>query len=88
MTKETLTKANYLLKSIKEFNNALNCFEDKYENGAIYDRTAKLVFDVDDLDGGREFIPVPMILSNEIISFLKSEIKKKIAEYEKEFHEL
>ena len=84
----TLNKANELNKKIKEYQEALNCFEYKYgdNNEATFDRTPKIVLDVDDLDNGREQIAIPMVLSDELISFLKAEIIRGRDEAVREFN--
>lgn len=71
-----LNKANALNRKIKEYEEALECFEHRYgdENEFVFDRTPKILLDVDDLDGGREQLPIPMILSDELIKFLKEQI--------------
>ncbi len=76
MTQETLMKANSLNKKICDYQNALNCFEYTDHGGEIYDRTPRLVLDVDDLDEGRERIDVPMVLSEYLIGIIKQEIQK------------
>lgn len=70
----TLEKANELNKKIKEFQGALNCFqwEEEYGGGTTYPR---LIIEFDGPDG-REEQPLPMNLSDALVSFLKSEIIK------------
>lgn len=86
----TLDKANNLNRKIKEFQQALNCFEYNYgeKDAEKFDRTPRLILDVDDLDNGREQIDIPMNLSNELISFLKTEIIKGRDKAVKEFNAL
>ncbi|STC94785.1 hypothetical protein [Chryseobacterium carnipullorum] len=40
------------------------------------------------MDGGREDIPLPMILSEALIVLLKSEIEKNLLEAKKQFEEI
>lgn len=89
MNIETLHKANELYRKIKDYEEALNCFEYKYaDNEESYDRTPRLILDVDDLDNGREQIAIPMILSKEMVSFLKTEIIKGRDKAVREFNSL
>jgi hypothetical protein len=70
----TLTKANQLNQKIKEFSEALNCFEwDKEYGGGT--TNPRLIIEFDGCDG-RETQPLPMTLSNALVSFLKEEIIK------------
>jgi len=68
----TLEKANELNKKIKEFQQALNCFqwEQEYGGGTTNPR---LIIEFDGGDG-REVQPLPMNLSDETVSFLEFEI--------------
>lgn len=70
----TLEKANELNRKINEFQQALNCFqwEDEYGGGTTNPR---LIIEFDDCDG-RETLPLPMNLSDALVSFLKAEIIK------------
>ena len=70
----TLEKANELNKKIREFQQALNCFqwEEEYGGGSTKPR---LIIEFDGADG-REEQPLPMNLSDVMVSFLKAEIIK------------
>lgn len=85
-----LNKGNQLRKQINEYEAALDCFEYKYGEKIelTYDRTPQIILNVDDLDGGRENLHLPMALSDEIINVLKSEIHKNLAKLKKDFKEL
>ncbi|MBD8081108.1 hypothetical protein [Chryseobacterium caseinilyticum] len=82
-----MNKANALNKKIKEYEEALNCFEHRYgeNNEFVFDRTPKILLDVDDLDDGREQIPIPMILSDELAEFLKEQILSNLNLAKEEF---
>ena len=86
----TLKKANELQNRIKEYELALECFEERYgeNNEHIYDRTPQIILNVDDLDGGRENIPLPMVLSNGMVEFLKVEIESALEIARTEFENL
>ena len=81
-----LEKANELNKKIKEFQQALNCFqwEQEYGGGTTNPR---LIIEFDDVDG-RETQPLPMNLSDTVVSFLKAEIIKGRDAAVSEFNEL
>lgn len=70
----TLEKANELNKKIREFQQALNCFQwdQEYGGGSTNPR---LIIEFDGADG-REKQPLPMNLSDVMVSFLKAEILK------------
>ena len=70
----TLEKANELNRKIREFQQALNCFqwEEEYGGGSTNPR---LIIQFDGPDG-RENTPLPMNLSNGLVKFLKAEIIK------------
>lgn len=70
----TLEKANELNRKIKEFQQALNCFQldQEYGGGSTNPR---LIIEFDGADG-REEQPLPMNLSDALVSFLKAEIIK------------
>lgn len=71
---KTLEKAYELNRKIKEFTEALNCFQwsDEYGGGSTNPR---LIIEFDGGDG-REEQPLPINLSDELTSFLKAEIIK------------
>ena len=73
----TLEKANDLNRRIKEFTEALNCFEWTHpEDETIkYSTNPRLIIDFEGGDG-REQIKLPMNLSNNLVEFLKEEIIK------------
>jgi len=93
MNKETLKRANALDKKIKECDEALNCFEYTYtdhegKNPQVYNRTPRLIIDVDDLDNGREQIALPFNLSNTFIDFITREVKNQKEKSINEFKSL
>lgn len=67
----TLEKANELNRKIKEFTEALNCFEWE-EEGKKYSTNPTLIIEFDRDD--REQQRLPMNLSNELVAVLKTEI--------------
>jgi hypothetical protein len=69
----TLEKANALNKKIKEFTEALNCFEWGEEYG-WHSTNPKLIIEFDGGDG-RERQLLPMNLIDALVGFLKTEIK-------------
>ena len=73
----TLEKANELNKKIKEFTEALNCFEWTHptDESQKFSTKPRLIIDFDGIDG-REQIALPMNLSDTLVSFLKAEIIK------------
>jgi len=73
----TLGKANELNRKIKEFNEALNCFEWTHPEDETqkFSTKPRLIIDFDGGDG-REQIELPMNLSNTLVAFLKEEIIK------------
>jgi hypothetical protein len=73
----TLEKANGLNKKIKEFTEALNCFEWTHpeDESKKISTKPRLIIDFDGGDG-REQIALPMNLSDKLVSFLKAEIIK------------
>jgi len=79
-----LRKANDLDKKIREFTEALNCFEwpDKVSTNP------RLIIEFDDDEGGRSSIKLPMELSNNLIDWLKTEITKNRQNVVNEFNEL
>jgi len=70
----TLEKANDLNRKIKQFNNALDCFqwEAEYGGGTT---NPQIIIEFDGCDG-REQQPIPMFLSDEMLGFLKESIIK------------
>ncbi len=87
MTQETLNKAKALEQKIKEFKQALTCFEVEW-NGEVISATPKLIIDFDDFDGGRDQVMIPMQLNKSLIDFLKEEIKNGLHQAETEFQNL
>lgn len=73
MDKVTLIKANELDRKIKEFTEALNCFQWPDDYGGV-STNPRIVIEYDDGDG-RASQPLPMNLSNELVEFLKREIR-------------
>ena len=69
----TLEKANELNKKIREFQEALNCFEWENEYGG-HSTNPRLIIEFD--RDGREQQLLPMNLSNELVKILKEEIIK------------
>jgi len=73
MKTETLNKANDLNRKIREFSEALNCFEwTPEETKSPVSLNPRLIIEYD--NDGREQMEIPMNLSNELIDFLKKEI--------------
>jgi hypothetical protein len=71
----TLEKANALNRKIREFSEALNCFEwIPEENADPISLNPRLIIEYD--NDGREQMPVPMNLSNALVAYLKEEIIK------------
>ena len=73
----TLGKANELNKKIKELTESLNCFEFTHpkDESKKYSTNPRLIINYDGGDG-RETLPLPMNLSDALVSFLKAEIIK------------
>lgn len=87
----TLEKANELNRKIKEFSEALNCFEwqpycDEERKDIRVSTNPELIIEFD--GDGREQIKLPMNLSGMLVEFLKKEIRKGRDEIVKEFNEL
>ncbi len=70
----TLEKANELNKMIKEYQQTLRCFEWEKEYGGA-STNPRLIIEFDGPDG-REQQPIPMVLSDVLVSYLKEEIIK------------
>lgn len=91
MKTEKLEIANNIHKRINMYKNALCCFEienPKYE-GKMESLEPKLAIEhIDDEWEDRAVTVLPDILSDDFIEILKSHIKTKIVELEKEFEEL
>lgn len=71
----TLEKANELNRKIKEFGDALICFEFPQEYGGG-STNPRIIIEHDGFDNDREETKLPMNLSDNLISFLKDEIIK------------
>lgn len=86
-----LNTANDLHKKIKEFVEALNCF-DYYEPElaelAPVSRNPRLIVEFDADEGGRQTVKIPMNLSNVLITQIKEAIKTKMAKTVEEFNQL
>lgn len=96
MEKTTLNKANELDKKIREFNQALECFEWSYpgeekpssdENYLKHSTNPRLIIDFDGPDG-REQQTIPMVLSDTLITILKNTIEELRDKTIKEFKNL
>jgi hypothetical protein len=76
MTAETLAEANELNKSIREFQQALNCFEwENPEDPTIkISLNPRLIIEFDGDDECREQRKVPMNLSSAFVDFVKLEL--------------
>ncbi|MFH2032067.1 MAG: hypothetical protein ABIJ40_15840 [Bacteroidota bacterium] len=71
----TIDKANELNQKIREFSEALNCFEwTPIENEPPVSLNPRLIIEYD--NDGREQTAIPMNLSNAMVEFLKTEIIK------------
>lgn len=90
MELSTLQRANELQARIRAFETALECFEEKYGENEEYtfNKTPQIIINIDDGDGGRENIPIPMVLNNGLIDFLKVEIESTLEETKTEFENL
>jgi len=87
MDKLKLDQANKLNQKIREFSEALNCFEWKHsEDSEPISLNPRLIIEFD--GDGREQIVLPMNLNNEMIAFLKSAIKQGLEEATNEFDAL
>jgi len=75
MDTTTLKRANELNQKIKEYSEALNCFEWESENEIKVSTNPHLIIEFDGEDG-REQIKLPMNLSDVMVGFLKQEIIK------------
>jgi len=75
MNLTTLEKANALNNKIKEFNQALNCFQWEDGAGNFHSANPRLIIQYDGGDG-REEQPLPMNLSNTFVTLLKAEISR------------
>ena len=80
MATKKIEKANELSKKINEFTEALNCFEwqpynDPKREHIRISTNPKLIIEFDGVDG-RDAVPLPMNLSDALVSFLKAEIIK------------
>lgn len=70
----TLERANELNRKIRECKETLDCFD--LRNGEmIYSLNPRLIIEFEGGDG-REQHPLPLNLSNELVSFIKAEIVK------------
>ena len=89
MDDEKLQQANKLKQRINEFKEALNCFEWTHPEDVSlkYSTDPRLIIEFNGGDG-REQIPLPLILSNEFILFMKQEIGNGLQAAEKEFEDL
>lgn len=91
MTTEILDKANALQRNIKDFQNALECFQyeigDEHEK-KIFDRKPRIIFEVDDSDEMPEQIKVPLYLNDQFVALLKKEIQQQLATTKNEFADL
>jgi hypothetical protein len=92
MEKETLFEANKLNKKIKDLEEAKGCFyfyvsEDDEKLTSI-STNPKLFIEVDDCEGGREKIEIPVEVNNELIVVLQNEIEKTLAKAKKRFKDL
>lgn len=92
MDYQKLQKANSIKKQIDEHQEALNCFEwpgiPDHGLKEPLTRHPQLIIEVDDCDDCREQIKLPMVLSNELIGFLKSVIIENKRKLESEFESL
>ena len=91
MDTTTLQKANILNQQIKDFTEALNCFE--YQPYSDHERfeekvstNPRLIIEYD--NDGREQIELPMELNEILVDFLKSAIKEGLETAIQEFNAL
>lgn len=74
----TLNEANRLNQKIEKLSETLSCLEREH-NGKTYTTNPILFLEFDEeFDDGRARLPLPMNLSDMLISFLKAEIVKQI----------
>ena len=88
MDTTTLEKANKLNTQIKDFSEALNCFEHQMDGStSIISLNPRLIIEFDDCDD-RQQVALPMTLSKTLTDFLKAEIKKELKKSVNEFNAL
>jgi hypothetical protein len=88
----TLEKANELNRKIKQFSEALNCFEmepycDGERNNVRVSTNPQIIIEYDGGDE-RELIKIPMALNEVLINFLLKEIKTGLDKTVEEFNAL
>lgn len=89
MTKEQLDKGNELANKIRDFENALNCFEWKFSAQAPPASTnPRIIIEYDDYDDVRSQIALPMNRSDTLVDLLKSTIKEKLGKAQDELDKL
>lgn len=90
MENSTLEKANNLNKKIKEFKEALECFESTHpeDETITYSTNPALIIEFDDEDEMRRQLKLPMVLSDSLTGFLKTTIKAQLKMAEDQFKAL
>lgn len=93
---ENLKRGNEIQKLLKSFEEALNCFEYKHagdgesllENQISTNPKLMLEFDDYSNEGDKSIIPVPNVLSDDLIGLIKQGILLNIQLLESEFNDL
>jgi len=93
---ENLERGNEIQKQLKSFEEALNCFEYKFggDGETLLDNpistNPKLMLEFDDYsnEGDRSIIPIPNVLSDDLIDMIKHGIILNIKSLESEFIDL
>jgi hypothetical protein len=83
----TLKRANELNEKIKVLQEVLNYFEWSEEDGGG-SRNPGIIIEYDDEDGVRSREKIPIQLSNDVVTTLKSEVKKARDGFVVEFNNL
>ncbi len=86
MEREKLEKANELDKKIREYKEALNCFQWEDNDGGLHSTNPALIIEFD--NDGREQIKLPMTLSDSVVNLLKEIITASLETTQKEFNNL
>lgn len=87
----TLKTGNELHQKMKEFEEALNCFDwynPETPEATPVSRNPRLIVEFDDDEDGRSTVKIPMNLSDVLIKHIKDAIKTKMSKTFKEFESL
>ncbi|PIF33012.1 hypothetical protein CLU81_3582 [Flavobacterium sp. 9] len=90
MNLDQLRKANDVKSKLDDFKKALECFEyvpneEESKERKPISLNPNLIIEFDDWDDGREQIKLPMVLSDYLISLIKTTINEQIIVLSKEF---